>query len=111
MHASANCTLFRQISASNTLLPELTNCASAETDDHPHMPQSEDEWDLWRQQCRRQLQRSIEDRMRFGWFRVRTLPGVHIPREPYRSFETMKEYRDWCEQAYPAFYGYARAAL
>ena len=54
---------------------------------------------------------SIENRMRFGWFRARTFPGVHIPREPYRSFETMKAYRDWCEQGYPAFYGYRKAKV
>jgi len=75
MNASANSALFLRSSASNTLLPELRNCASAKTDDHTHMPQQEDEWDLWRQQCRRQLERSIEDRMRFGWFRTRTLPS------------------------------------
>jgi hypothetical protein len=43
MNASANCALFLQSSASNTLLPELTNCGSAETDDYTHMLPQEDE--------------------------------------------------------------------
>jgi hypothetical protein len=38
MNASANCALFLRSSASNTLLPELTNYGSAETDDYTHMP-------------------------------------------------------------------------
>jgi hypothetical protein len=46
MNASANCALFLQSSASNTLLPELTNRASAEIDDYTHMPHQEDEWGL-----------------------------------------------------------------
>jgi hypothetical protein len=36
MNGSANCALFLQSSASNTSLPELTNCALAETDDYTH---------------------------------------------------------------------------
>jgi hypothetical protein len=44
MNASANYALLLQISGSNTLLPELMNCASAETDDYIHMSQQEDEW-------------------------------------------------------------------
>ena len=44
MNASTNCVLFLRSSASNTLLPELTNCGSAETDDYAHMSQQEDEW-------------------------------------------------------------------
>jgi hypothetical protein len=53
MNASANCALFLQSSASNTLLPELTNCASAEIDDYTHMPHQEDERGAqWRQSSR-----------------------------------------------------------
>jgi hypothetical protein len=46
MNASANSALFLQSSSSNILLPELTNCGSAETDDYTHMSQQEDEWGL-----------------------------------------------------------------
>ena len=46
MNASASCALFLKSSASNTLLPELRNCASAETDDYTHISQQEDEWGL-----------------------------------------------------------------
>ena len=44
MNASANSALFLQSSASNILLPGLTNCGSAETGDYTHMPLQEDEW-------------------------------------------------------------------
>src|SRR5262245_6132418 len=46
MNASASCALFLKRSASNTLQPELRNCASAETDDYTHISQQEDEWGL-----------------------------------------------------------------
>jgi hypothetical protein len=53
MNAYANYALFLQSSASNTLLPELTHCASAETNDYIFMPQREDEWGArWRQKGR-----------------------------------------------------------
>ena len=38
-----HCALFLQSSTSNTFVPELTNCASAEADGYTHMPQQEDE--------------------------------------------------------------------
>jgi len=44
MNASASSALFLQSSASNILLPGLTNCGSVETYDSTHMPQQKDEW-------------------------------------------------------------------
>lgn len=59
----------------------------------------------FRRQCERSILRRVEDRIRFGWFRnpdpVKDL-GVN------RSFETMQAYRRFCEQSYPAYFGYAR---
>ena len=52
---------------------------------------------------------SIEHRMLYGWYRQRALPGLDLPRESYRSFDTMEEYRAWCERTYPEYCGYGRA--
>ena len=61
--------------------------------------------DDFRRQCERQLARPVSDRIRFGFFRnanpVRDA-GVN------RSFSSMREYRRFCEQGYPAYFGYAR---
>src|SRR5579864_7230919 len=47
MKGSAGYALFLRSSASNILLPELTNCASPGTDDYTHMSQQEDEWESY----------------------------------------------------------------
>ncbi len=59
----------------------------------------------FRRQCERQLARPVSNRIRFGFFRnanpVRD-PGVN------RSFASMRDYRRFCEQSYPGYFGYAR---
>ena len=75
------------------------------------MPIRTDEWTEWEDQCRRQLERPLEHRMLYGWYRQRALPGMELPREPYRSFDTMEEYRAWCERTYPEYCGYGRTKL
>ena len=59
----------------------------------------------FRRQCLRQIGRPLSARLRFGFFRnanpVRDL-------KLNRSFASMPEYRRFCEQHYPAYYGYAR---
>ncbi len=61
----------------------------------------------FRRQCLRQLARPLADRIRFGFFRnpnpVRDAGGN-------RSFESMPEYRRFCEASYPSYFGYARPA-
>ena len=62
---------------------------------------------LWRDQCRRQLERDVMTRIRYGFCHV------HKPvldDAPVRAFATMAEYRDWCERNLPAYLGYRRAA-
>lgn len=44
--------------------------------------------------------------MRSGW--PSPVPGVSLLRDPYRSFDSMEEYRRWMERHYPEFYGYGR---
>lgn len=59
----------------------------------------------FRRQCERQLARPLADRIRFGFFRnanpVRDAHGN-------RTFGSIREYRQFCDRSYPAYYGYAR---
>jgi len=49
--------------------------------------------------------RPLSVRIRYGF--IRTYRPV-LDDEPYRSFETMEEYRQWCEQNLPKWLGFAR---
>jgi hypothetical protein len=49
--------------------------------------------------------RSLETRMRYAF--VKTYKPV-LDDAPYRSFETMQEYRRWCEENLPSWLGYGR---
>ncbi len=62
-----------------------------------------DEHALFQEQCVRHMQRSIEDRLRFGFYR--SYKPV-LDDAPYRSFETMAEYRKWCDEKLPRYLGY-----
>ena len=61
----------------------------------------------FREQCRRQLARSVTERMKYGFCRVHRpvldTPGV-------RSFESTQEYREWCAAHLPAYLGFQPAA-
>ncbi|MFQ5504500.1 MAG: hypothetical protein ACE5F1_06840 [Planctomycetota bacterium] len=45
---------------------------------------------------------------RFRYAFIHTYKPV-LADEPYRSFETMAEYRAWCEAELPSWLGYGRA--
>lgn len=47
--------------------------------------------------------RPLEDRIDFGF--VHTYKPV-LDDEPYRSFDSMEEYRRWCRENLPAWLGY-----
>ena len=49
--------------------------------------------------------RSLAQRMKYAF--IRTYKPV-LDDEPYRSFETMEDYRRWCEQKLPDWLGYGR---
>ena len=73
-------------------VPEATNAAAHE---------------LWREQCRAQLERDVMTRIKYGFCHV------HKPvldDAPARAFGTLVEYREWCERSLPAYLGYRRAA-
>ncbi len=66
-----------------------------------------DEEETWREQCRQQLARPVEMRIKYGFCHV------HKPvldDAPLRAFATMTEYRRWCDESLPAYLGYRRAA-
>lgn len=68
-----------------------------------HLPEE----DAWREQCRAQLQRDVLTRIKYGFCHV------HKPvldDGPNRAFETMAEYRAWCEESLPEYLGYRRRA-
>jgi hypothetical protein len=59
----------------------------------------------FREQCRRQMDRPIEQRIKYGFYRI------HRPvldDAPWRSFNTMAEYREWCETNLPEYLGFKR---
>ena len=61
---------------------------------------------LFKEQCERHMKRSVEDRMRFGFYR--SYKPV-LDDATYRSFETMAEYRKWCDENLPRYLGYHQA--
>jgi hypothetical protein len=63
--------------------------------------------EAFREQCRRQMQRSLEVRIKYGFNRV------HRPvldDAPWRSFDSMSEYRAWCAANLPEYLGFKPAA-
>jgi hypothetical protein len=49
--------------------------------------------------------RPLKTRFRYGF--VKTYKPV-LDDEPFRSFNTMEEYRRWCEEKLPSWLGYGR---
>jgi hypothetical protein len=59
--------------------------------------------DDFREQCRRQLARSIDDRIRYGFFK--SYKPI-LDDAPVRSFDSMAEYRKWADENLPRYLGY-----
>ncbi len=53
--------------------------------------------------CRRSLARRVEERMRYGFCYVYK---PVLDDAAWRSFESMKEYRQWCRDNLPEYLGY-----
>jgi len=60
--------------------------------------------DWWRE-FEAASRRTLETRMRYGF--VKTYKPV-LDDVPYRSFDTMEDYRRWCDENLPRWLGYAR---
>jgi hypothetical protein len=65
-----------------------------------------DELDDFRKQCERNLRRSVAERMRYGFNYVYkpVLDDTH-----WRSFDSMAEYRRWCQENLPTYLGYGQS--
>jgi hypothetical protein len=74
----------------------------AMTDESPRSPEHS-EWDAEFEAAAR---RSLPLRMKYAF--IHTYKPL-LDDIPYRSFETMHQYREWCEKNLPAWLGYGRA--
>jgi hypothetical protein len=68
------------------------------------MPEDEG-WVDFRDQCRRQMERPLALRIKYGFSRPIN-PPTETPHS--RAFKTMAEYRAWCEKTLPAYLGFKR---
>jgi len=57
----------------------------------------------FRRQCERNLQRSVEERMRYGFCYVYK---PVLDDAPWRSFDSTAAYRKWCRENLPKYLGY-----
>ena len=63
----------------------------------------DDELEDFRKQCERNLTRSVADRMRYG-FNYTYKPVLDDA--AWRSFNSMRDYREWCQKNLPPYLGY-----
>lgn len=66
---------------------------------------SDSERRSWLLEFEAAARRPLAERVRYGF--VKTYKPV-LDDAPYRSFETMEEYRKWCESELPSWLGYGR---
>ena len=59
----------------------------------------------WLAEFEAAARRPLEQRMRYAF--IKTYKPV-MDDAKYRSFETMAEYREWCERELPEWLGYGR---
>jgi hypothetical protein len=59
----------------------------------------------WLEEFEAAARRPLEVRMRYAF--IKTYKPV-LDDAPYRSFDTMAEYRRWCEENLPDWLGYGR---
>ncbi len=62
-----------------------------------------DELEDFREQCRRNLQRTINEWMRYGFCYVHKSV---LDDAPWRAFASTAEYREWCRENLPVYLGY-----
>ena len=59
----------------------------------------------WLEEFEAAARRPLETRMRYAF--IHTYKPV-LDDAPYRAFDTMADYRRWCEENLPAWLGYGR---
>jgi hypothetical protein len=67
------------------------------------MPSQFDQQQEWQQEFDAAARRSLRERMRYSF--IHTYKPV-LDDAPYRAFDTMEEYRQWCRENLPAYLGY-----
>ena len=63
--------------------------------------------EAFREQCRRQMDRPLALRVKYGFYRMYK---PVLDDAPWRSFDSMEAYRAWCEANLPEYLGYKRAS-
>jgi hypothetical protein len=59
----------------------------------------------WEEEFEAAARRPLEQRLRYAF--IRTYKPL-LDDEPYRSFDSMEQYRQWCEKNLPEWLGYGR---
>jgi hypothetical protein len=59
----------------------------------------------WLEEFEAAARRPLKERFRYAF--IKTYKPV-LDDAPYRSFDTMEEYRRWCEENLPSWLGYGR---
>lgn len=71
----------------------------------PIPPPSADDVLAWEVEFAAAARRPLEQRMKYAF--IRTYKPV-LEDAPFRSFTTMREYREWCQAHLPDWLGYGR---
>lgn len=79
-----------------------------ETSTSSAITREESEALAFREQCRRQMARPLEARMKYGFCRV-TRPVLDTP--GVRIFSSTADYRRWCAANLPAYLGFQPAPV
>jgi hypothetical protein len=58
----------------------------------------------WLRDFEAAVARPLRQRLDYAFLRT---PQPVIDDEPYRTFDTLEDYRRWCREALPAYLGYA----
>jgi len=77
-----------------------SKCAG-NTESRPEIPPE------WLAEFEAAAKRSLPERFRYSF--IKTYRPV-LDDAPYRSFHTMAEYRQWCEDNFPDWLGFGRAS-
>ena len=68
-------------------------------------PKDDPELREWYEEFEAAARRPFEQRMRYAF--IHTYKPI-LDDKPYRSFDSMAQYRQWCEQNLPDWLGYGR---
>ena len=71
------------------------------------MKPNADELRQWQQEFEAAARRPLAQRLRYAF--IRTYKPV-LDDAAYRSFDSMEDYRRWCEQHLPSWLGYGRSS-